>query len=123
MNHAWIWHWAGPVPAIHSDGLTVLYGCLHYSMNCILELLCSVLTSCCLVFKLPACCCDLLLLQQTNSSLGAWWASVNGKGVWNVTGHTNEMQAAECDEHCNWNDEQVSTPGSTADHVSWSFNH
>jgi hypothetical protein len=45
---------------------------------------------------------------QVNGSLGAWWASVDGQGVWNVTGSTNNMQASECDEHCNWNDQQAS---------------
>jgi hypothetical protein len=44
---------------------------------------------------------------QVSGSLRAWWASVDNKGVWNVTGHTNNMQASECDEHCNWSDQQV----------------
>lgn len=51
--------------------------------------------------------CHTLLLLQTNASLQANWASVDGKGVLNVTGHTNSMQASECDEHCNWSDQQV----------------
>jgi hypothetical protein len=44
---------------------------------------------------------------QVNGSVGSWWASVDGKGVFNVTGHTNNLQASECDEHCNWNDQKV----------------
>jgi hypothetical protein len=32
---------------------------------------------------------------------------VDGTGVMNVTGTTNNMQASECDEHCNWSDQQV----------------
>lgn len=51
----------------------------------------------------------MLLAVQVSGSLGAWWASVGNKGVWNVTGHTNNMQASECDEHCNWSDQQVNT--------------
>eukprot|EP00775_Hariotina_reticulata_P005676 gene5676-5914_t len=41
---------------------------------------------------------------QTEASLSSSWAAVNGTGVWNVTGPTNQMQASECDEHCNWNE-------------------
>lgn len=48
-----------------------------------------------------------VLCVQVNASLGSWWASVNGKGVYNVTGYTNNLQASECDEHCNWNDQKV----------------
>lgn len=48
-----------------------------------------------------------LFLRQTQVSLGAWWASADGEGVWNVTGRTNAMQASECDQHCNWNDQDV----------------
>jgi hypothetical protein len=44
---------------------------------------------------------------QTEASLSSSWASVNGTGMWNVTGPTNMMQASECDEHCNWNDKEV----------------
>lgn len=44
---------------------------------------------------------------QTEASLSSSWASVNGTGRWNVTGPTNMMQASECDEHCNWNENEV----------------
>jgi hypothetical protein len=44
---------------------------------------------------------------QTAASIGAFWASINGTGQMNVTGSTNAMQASECDEHCNWSDQQV----------------
>lgn len=50
---------------------------------------------------------EFLCPQQVNASVGSWWASVDGKGVFNVTGHTNNLQASECDEHCNWNDQKV----------------
>lgn len=36
---------------------------------------------------------------QTEASLSATWGSVNGKGVMNVTGPTNDLMASECDEH------------------------
>ncbi|KAF8060339.1 GULLO1 [Scenedesmus sp. PABB004] len=50
---------------------------------------------------------EFLCPLQTEASLSASWASVNGTGVANVTGPTNDMMASECDEHCNWNDNEV----------------
>lgn len=50
---------------------------------------------------------EFLCPLQTEASIGAFWASVGGKGVMNVTGPTNAMQAAECDEHCNWSDPEA----------------
>lgn len=50
---------------------------------------------------------EFLCPLQTEASIGASWASVNGTGMWNVTGPTNQMQASECDEHCNWSDQEV----------------
>ncbi|WIA23842.1 hypothetical protein OEZ85_013501 [Tetradesmus obliquus] len=50
---------------------------------------------------------EFLCPLQTAASLGAFWGSVNGKGVFNVTGPTNNLMASECDEHCNWNDNKV----------------
>lgn len=44
---------------------------------------------------------------QTEASLSSSWASVNGRGYANITGPTNSMQASECDEHCNWNENSV----------------
>eukprot|EP00878_Enallax_costatus_P039822 GHUV01045739.1.p1 GENE.GHUV01045739.1~~GHUV01045739.1.p1 ORF type:complete len:480 (+),score=92.29 GHUV01045739.1:93-1532(+) len=50
---------------------------------------------------------NFLCPLQTEASLSSSWASVNGEGKWNVTGPTNNMQASECDDHCNWNDNEV----------------
>eukprot|EP00775_Hariotina_reticulata_P007191 gene7191-7405_t len=50
---------------------------------------------------------NFLCPLQTEASLSSAWASVNGTGFENITGSTNTMQASECDEHCNWNENEV----------------
>eukprot|EP00878_Enallax_costatus_P001016 GHUV01001150.1.p1 GENE.GHUV01001150.1~~GHUV01001150.1.p1 ORF type:complete len:631 (+),score=62.78 GHUV01001150.1:321-2213(+) len=50
---------------------------------------------------------DFLCPLQTDASLSSFWGSVNGKGVMNVTGPANDLMASECDDHCNWNDNEV----------------
>lgn len=49
----------------------------------------------------------LLLLLQADASLQASWGAVKGESVFNVTGPTNNLTAAECDDHCLWNDHTV----------------
>ncbi|WIA09638.1 hypothetical protein OEZ85_009026 [Tetradesmus obliquus] len=50
---------------------------------------------------------NLVCPLVADGSISSAWGSVNRQRVANVTGPTNNLTSAQCDEHCTWNEHRV----------------